>query len=161
MLQLIALVLIYGAMMFIWTFVFLNRSHDKVNQAFLVFLSNILVWMVLNNLADYGDATMATLVSKTVYWLSMMYLSVTFLLFVYRLLKKKIDRLFFAASFQLFPQLGMRGAMAALEPAGGAPRAARTADFPVPHASAVHGEAVHAGSAGNLRRHHHHSFHRP
>lgn len=97
MLQLIALVLIYGAMMFIWTFVFLNRSHDKVNQAFLVFLSNILIWMVLNNLADYGDATMTTLVSKTVYWLSMMYLSITFLFFVYRLLKKKIDWLFFAA----------------------------------------------------------------
>jgi len=84
MLQLIALVLIYGVMMFIWTFVFLNRSHDKVNQSFLVFLSNILVWMVLNNLADYGDATMATLVSKTVYWWSMMYLSITFLFFVYR-----------------------------------------------------------------------------
>lgn len=49
MIQMIALVLIYGVMMFIWTFVFLNRSHDKVNQSFLVFLSNILVWMVLNS----------------------------------------------------------------------------------------------------------------
>ncbi|HML69242.1 MAG TPA: diguanylate cyclase [Clostridia bacterium] len=97
MLQLIALVLIYGVMMFIWTFVFLNRSHDKVNQSFLLFLSNILVWMVLNNLADYGDATTITLATKTVYWLSMMYLSITFLFFVYRLLRRKIDWLFFAA----------------------------------------------------------------
>ncbi len=97
MLQLLALVLIYGVMMFIWTFVFLNRSHDKVNQSFLVFLTNILVWMVLNNLSDYGDGTMVSLATKTVYWLSMMYLSISFLYFTYRLLKKKIDRLFFAA----------------------------------------------------------------
>ena len=34
MCQLLSLVTIYGVMMFIWTFVFLNRSHDKVNQAF-------------------------------------------------------------------------------------------------------------------------------
>ena len=31
-----------------------------------------------------------------------------------------------------------------------APRAARSADFPFAHASAIHGEAVRAGSAGNL-----------
>ncbi len=35
-----------------------------------------------------------------------------------------------------------------------APRAARPADLPVAHASAVHGQALHHGSAGNLRRHH-------
>lgn len=97
MYQLIALVLIYGVMMFIWTFVFLNRSHDKVNQSFLLFLSNILIWMVLNNLEDYSDGSKITLVTKTIYWLSMMYLSITFLFFVYRLLKKKIDWLFFCA----------------------------------------------------------------
>jgi len=95
MLQLLALVIIYGVMMFIWTFVFLNRSHDKVNQSFLVFLSNILVWMVLNNLDDFSDGTMVTLAAKTVYWLSMMYLSISFLLFVYRLVKRKLDWLFY------------------------------------------------------------------
>ena len=31
-----------------------------------------------------------------------------------------------------------------------APRGARPADFPVAHPSAVHGQAVRAGSAGNL-----------
>ena len=97
MFQLISLVAIYGVMMFIWTFVYLNRSHDKINQAFLIFLSNILVWMVLNNLNDFGDGTVVTLATKTVYWLSMMYLSITFLLFVYRLLKRKIDWLFYVA----------------------------------------------------------------
>ena len=95
MLELLALVFIYGVMMFIWTFVFLNRSHDKVNQSFLAFLSNILVWMVLNNLDNYGDGTVVTLAAKTAYWLSMMYLSITFLLFVYRLIKRKIDWLFY------------------------------------------------------------------
>jgi diguanylate cyclase (GGDEF)-like protein len=97
MLQLILLVFIYGLMMFIWTFVFLNRSHDKVNQSFLVFLSNILIWMLLNYLNSYGDGSLVSLVAKTIYWLSMMYLAVTFLFFVYRLLKKPLDGLFFFA----------------------------------------------------------------
>ena len=34
-----------------------------------------------------------------------------------------------------------------------AARAARAADFPLAHASAIHRQAVRAGSAGNLRRH--------
>ena len=97
MFQLIALVLIYGVMMFIWTFVFLNRSHDKVNQSFLLFLTNILIWMVLNNLDDFSGVAKISIATKTVYWLSMMFLSSTFLYFIYRLLKKKIDWVFFAA----------------------------------------------------------------
>ena len=97
MLQLLALFFIYAVMIFIWTFVFLNRSHDKVNQSFLLFLSNILVWMVLNNVDDFSGGSRFAIVTKTIYWLSMMYLSITFLYFIYRLLKKKIDWLFFAA----------------------------------------------------------------
>lgn len=95
MFQLITLVLTYGVMMFIWTFVFLNRSHDKVNQSFLLFLSNILVWMVLNNLDEFSDGTLISLGLKTIYWLSMMYLAMSFLYFIYRLLKRKIDWQFF------------------------------------------------------------------
>lgn len=97
MFQLISLVIIYAAMMFIWTFVFLNRSHDRVNQAFLIFLTNIMVWMVLNNLDEFSDGTAVTIGTKTVYWLSMMYLSITFLYFIYRLLKQKIDWKFYLA----------------------------------------------------------------
>ena len=97
MLQLILLVFIYGLMMFIWTFVYLNRSHDKVNQSFLVFLSNILIWMLLNYINSFVDGSAISLVAKTIYWLSMMYLAVTFLFFVYRLLKKPIDWVFFLA----------------------------------------------------------------
>ena len=97
MLQLISIVLIYGAMMFIWTFVFLNRSHDKINQSFLVFLSNILIWMVLNSYNEFADGNSVSIVAKTIYWLSMMYLAVTFLFFIYRLLKKPLDGLFYFA----------------------------------------------------------------
>ncbi|MEA4940091.1 MAG: diguanylate cyclase [Christensenella sp.] len=97
MLQMVLLVFIYGLMMFIWTFVFLNRSHDKVNQSFLVFLSNILIWMLLNYLNSFGDGSLVSLIAKTVYWLSMMYLAITFLYFVYRLLKKQLDWLFYLA----------------------------------------------------------------
>lgn len=97
MFQLISMVLIYGVMMFIWSFAFLNRSHDRVNQSFLVFLSNILVWMVLNGLNEYGDGSLVTIVAKTVYWLSMVYLAVSFLFFIYRLLKKPLDWLFYLA----------------------------------------------------------------
>jgi len=97
MLHLLSMVLIYGAMMFIWTFVFLNRSHDKVNQSFLVFLSNILIWMVLNGFSEYVDGSLVTIVAKSIYWLSMMYLAITFLLFIYRLLKKPLDGLFYLA----------------------------------------------------------------
>lgn len=95
MLQLISLVIIFGAMMFIWTFVFLNRSHDRINQSFLIFLSNILIWMVLDNLDRFSDGTIVAIVVKTVYWLSMMYLSISFLYFAYRLLLRKPDRYFY------------------------------------------------------------------
>ena len=94
-LQLVTLMIIYGAMMFIWTFAYLNRSRDRINQAFLLFLSNILVWMLLNNICEYSGGTTFGLILKTVYWLSMMYLSVTFLFFIYRLLARRLDRPFF------------------------------------------------------------------
>ena len=46
MLQLLTFSIIFGCMVFIWSFVFMNRSHDKVNQSFLWFLSVIIVWIV-------------------------------------------------------------------------------------------------------------------
>ena len=108
MFQSISLAAIYGVMMFIWTFVYLNRSHDRVNQSFLLFLSNILAWMVLNNLSDINDGTIVTLVAKTIYWLSMMFLSITFLYFIYRLLQRKIDWLFYTALALNIAMIGLR-----------------------------------------------------
>lgn len=91
MLQLASLIAIYGVMMFIWTFAYLNRSRDQVNQAFLVFLSNIIVWMILNNLNEFTGNGIFGILLKTVYWLSMMQLAITFLLFVYRIVRRKLD----------------------------------------------------------------------
>ena len=95
MFQLLTLALTYGVIMFIWSFVFLNRSHDKVNQSFLLFLSNIIIWMVLSNMTELNDGTRLGLGMNTLYWWSMMYLAITFLYFSYRLLKRPIDWKFF------------------------------------------------------------------
>ena len=86
--------IIYGIMIFIWSFVYMNRSHDQINQAFLYFLSDILLWMILS-VCDTYDGTFGGLVLKTIYWLSMMNMSLFFLYFVYRLIHRTLDALFF------------------------------------------------------------------
>lgn len=91
MLQLISFAIIYAIMIFIWSFVYLNRSHDRINQSFLWFLSVLLLWMVLCVSTRYSDASLFSLVVKTIYWFSMMNMSVFFLWFVYRLLARKPD----------------------------------------------------------------------
>ena len=93
MLQLLTFSIIFGCMVFIWSFVFMNRSHDKVNQSFLWFLSIIIVWIVLSICSEHGDNSLFGLIVKTVYWISMMNLSVFFLLFTYRLVRRKFDAL--------------------------------------------------------------------
>lgn len=93
MLQLLTFSIIFGCMVFIWSFVFMNRSHDKVNQSFLWFLSVIILWIVLSICSEHGDNSPAGLAVKTVYWMSMMNLSIFFLLFIYRLIKRKFDAL--------------------------------------------------------------------
>ena len=95
MYQLVLFAIIYGIMMFIWSFVYLNKSRDQVNQAFLWFLSVILLWMVLSVSNDYSNRTPFGLLLKTVYWLSMMNMSVFFLFFIYRLIKRPLDPLFY------------------------------------------------------------------
>lgn len=96
MLQLLTFSIIFGGMVFIWSFVFMNRSHDKVNQSFLWFLSVIIVWIVLSICSEQGDNSPFGLVVKTVYWISMMSLSIFFLAFTYRLVKRKFDALLVA-----------------------------------------------------------------
>ena len=97
MFQLIVFALIYGIMMFIWSFVYLNKSNDKINQSFLLFLSDILLWMVLSVSNDYSNQSTLGLILKTVYWLSMMNMAVFFLMFIYRLIKRNLDGLFYAS----------------------------------------------------------------
>lgn len=86
---------VFTSLMFIWTFVYLNRSKNRINQTFLLFLSFVMVWMLLNEGSKYADTSLFSLIFKTVYWHSMLNLSIFFLFFVYRLLKKKLDVLFF------------------------------------------------------------------
>jgi diguanylate cyclase (GGDEF)-like protein len=95
MYQLVVFAIIYGIMMFIWSFVYLNKSRDQVNQAFLWFLSVILLWMVLSVSNEYSNGSLFGLLLKTVYWLSMMNMSVFFLFFIYRLIKRPLDILFY------------------------------------------------------------------
>lgn len=96
MIQFIAFAVIYGAMMFIWTYVYLNQSKDKVNQTFLYFISLIILWMVLDLCNVYQNSSVLGLALKTVYWISMMNLAVLFLLFAYRLVGRKLDAAFYA-----------------------------------------------------------------
>ena len=93
--QLIVFASIYGVMLFIWSFVYLNKSADQLNQAFLYFLTVILVWMVLSVSNDYADQSLFGLIIKTVYWISMMNMSIFFLYFIYHLIKRKLDWLYY------------------------------------------------------------------
>lgn len=97
MYQLILFAAIYGAMMFIWSFVYLNKSRDQINQSFLLFLSVILLWMILSVTNAYSDGSALGLTVKTVYWLSMMNMSLFFLHFIYRLIRRKLDLIFYAS----------------------------------------------------------------
>lgn len=95
MVQVFVFAIINSIMMFIWTFVFLNKSNDKVNQSFLYFISLIILWMVLSLCSSYSNRSILVLALKTVYWISMMNLAVAFLLFVYRLIQKRLDAAFY------------------------------------------------------------------
>ncbi|WP_019849969.1 diguanylate cyclase [Desulfitobacterium sp. PCE1] len=97
MLQYIIFSIVYGIMMFIWSFVYLNKSKDKINQAFLVFLSVIIVWMILSISNGSDDISTFGLIIKTLYFYSMLNMSIAFLLFVYQFIKRKLDRLFYIA----------------------------------------------------------------
>lgn len=95
--QYIVFSIVYGIMMFIWTFVYLNKSKDKVNESFLGFLTVVILWMVLS--ISIGDNNRSTfgIILKTVYFYSMLNMAVAFLLFIYRFTGRKLDGLFYAS----------------------------------------------------------------
>lgn len=95
MLHFMMFAVIFGIMMFIWTFVFLNRSHDQINQAFLLFLSMLILWMILDTCVSYRDQTLFALIVKTVYWYSMLTISLFCMIFVYRLVHRPLDTVFY------------------------------------------------------------------
>jgi diguanylate cyclase (GGDEF) domain len=83
--------------MFIWTCVYLNKSKNKINQSFLYFLSLIMLWMILSEGNKYLGGSFLALTLKTIYWHAMLNLSILFLLFVYRFLKRELDVFFYIA----------------------------------------------------------------
>ncbi len=95
MLQFVTFAIIYGIMMFIWSFVYLNKSNDKINQAFLTFHSVLLLWMVLSISNIFNDGSRLGIVIKTIYFYCMLNMSLFFLFFVYRLVRRKLDGLFY------------------------------------------------------------------
>lgn len=94
--QFLLFAFIYGVLVFIWSFVFINRSHDRVNRSFLCFLSVVLLWMVLSMGNDLNDTSFIGLLLKTIYWYCMLNMAPFFLLFVYRLVRRKPDAWFYA-----------------------------------------------------------------
>ena len=95
MITIIQFAVIYSVLMFITSFVYLNRSNDKINQAFLAFMGVLLVWMVLSVAVGYDDTSSAPVFINTIYWWSMMNLSVFFLYFVYRFIQRELDLYFY------------------------------------------------------------------
>jgi diguanylate cyclase (GGDEF)-like protein len=95
MLQFITFAIIYGILMYIWTFVYINKSHNKINQTFLIFLSVLLLWMILSVGNTYNESSVLGFIVKNVYFLCMFNMSLTFLLFIYRLIKRKQDIVFY------------------------------------------------------------------
>ena len=95
--QFIAFAIIHSIMMFIWTFAYLNRSNNRLNQAFLSFLSVIILWMILSVGDGLGEALAIGPAIKTVYFVSMLNMSLFFLYFTYRLLARKLDWLFWGS----------------------------------------------------------------
>jgi len=95
MLQFILYSIIFACLMFIWTYVYLNKSKNKINQSFLFFLFLVMIWMVLNESSHFVEKSLFGLLIKTIYWYSMLNLSIFFLLFVYRLTSRKLDTIFY------------------------------------------------------------------
>lgn len=95
MIIMIQFLFIYSVMMFITTFVYINRSNDKINQAFLAFMGVLVTWMVLSVVVSYEDTSFLPLIVRTIYWWCMMNFSVFFLFFVYRFIHRKLDVLFY------------------------------------------------------------------
>ncbi len=96
MLQFFSFVIIFGIMMYIWSFVYLNKSGDKINQAFLALLCIIMVWMILSVNQNFIDQSVLSVILNTIYWFSMLNIAIFFLFFVYRLVNKKIDIVFYS-----------------------------------------------------------------
>lgn len=96
MFQFMSFIVVYTITVFIFCFVYINKRHDKINQSFLLFLGNMMIWMILNVSSVYLDNDLIDVIFKSIYFVSMLNIAIFFLNFVYQLLQRRLDGLFYA-----------------------------------------------------------------
>lgn len=97
LIKLILFIIIYTIMVFIWSFVYLNRTAEnrETNNAFLSFISVILFWMFFDISQVSSSNIKLDIFIKSLYFVSMLNISVFFLSFIYRFLKRNYDTIFY------------------------------------------------------------------
>lgn len=96
MFQFAYFLVIYSILIFMWCYVFANtKKDDPINVSFLLFLGIILLWLILNVSNYYITNWYLSFFIKTLYFISLLNLSVFFMNFVYRLVNRNYDRLFY------------------------------------------------------------------
>ncbi|MBS3990680.1 MAG: hypothetical protein KGZ51_01280 [Erysipelothrix sp.] len=99
--QFLYFIFIYTILIFIWSYIFVNtKKGDIINQSFLIFLGVILVWMILDVSSSFViQNSVLNFIAKSLYFILMLNMAVTFLNFVYRLVNRKYDLLFYLSVF--------------------------------------------------------------
>ncbi|GAA0720309.1 GGDEF domain-containing protein [Clostridium malenominatum] len=89
-------IIIYTILLFIWSYVFANsKREDKVNSSFLLFLGVILLWMILSFINFYNFSYKVNFIIQSVYWISLLNIAIVFLNFIYQLLERKHDFIYY------------------------------------------------------------------
>lgn len=97
MFQFFYFIVIYSILIFIGSYILINtKRDDKINQSFLIFLGVVLLWMILDASSTLSiQNIMLNFIIKSLYFISMLNMAVAFLNFVYRLVSRKYDLLFY------------------------------------------------------------------
>lgn len=94
--EILFFIIIYTILVFIWGYIYARRKQkDKATNAFLFFLSTILLWMVLSISNFYEASPGLYILMQKVYWIILLNMATVFLYFIYGLLNKKLDFIFY------------------------------------------------------------------
>lgn len=96
MLELLFFMIIYTILVFIWSYIFARRKQkDWTTNTFLFFLGVLLFWMILS-ISDFYEAKPGIyVVMKKIQWIVMLNFAPIFLGFIYALINKKRDLIFY------------------------------------------------------------------